>query len=342
MNNKFLSLPFDQYSRQAQVLQLTDVLRGEKSQFTILDVGGYKGATSEIQSKDKVTVLDVYDVEDKNYIKGDGLNLEFKDNSFDFVMCFDVFEHISANDREKFISELWRVSRVGVIVSAPVKNDESEFSEDFLNSFYKDMHGEQHPWLMEHIDYGLPEIGLADKYLTKLGAHTTVLHSNKSILWMQMQALIFLASKYPDLVDKSQKLNTLYNSFGPFDGDEKADKNYRHIVAGLKLDKHKVMIEQWYKEAVKDRAKNADVTIEAEIAKTYKSFFESVLEEKRKMANVILELENTIYGYKNACKELGDRIHELEHEIDQIKLSKSYRLAKRMSKLKNGAHDKSN
>src|SRR5438874_325594 len=100
-----LELPFDQFSRQSRARQLLDSLRREKETFTVLDVGGYKCVTKQFHPGDKVTILDVFDVEEDDYIKGDGTAMDLDDNSYDFVVSFDVFEHIPRNKREVFVAE---------------------------------------------------------------------------------------------------------------------------------------------------------------------------------------------------------------------------------------------
>ncbi len=89
-----IRLPFDQYSRQKIAAIIIDAMRAKGQSFSILDVGGYKGATHLFHTRDTVTVLDVFDVKEKHYIRGDATAMTFKDDSYDFVVSFDVFEHI--------------------------------------------------------------------------------------------------------------------------------------------------------------------------------------------------------------------------------------------------------
>jgi SAM-dependent methyltransferase len=44
-------------------------------------------------------------------------SLPFKSNSFDFVACLDVIEHI--DDKERLFDDLLRVARIGLVVSLP-------------------------------------------------------------------------------------------------------------------------------------------------------------------------------------------------------------------------------
>lgn len=91
MKNK-AEVPFDQFSRQKQVSLVMDICRklGKQKTYSILDVGGYRGRTAEFLPDDNVTVLDLYEVDEENYVKGSALKMPFKDKSFDFVVNFDV------------------------------------------------------------------------------------------------------------------------------------------------------------------------------------------------------------------------------------------------------------
>lgn len=52
----------------------------------------------------------------------DGINLKFKDNTFDVVSCVDVLEHVE--DYHSFLDELLRVSKRGVFISTPNRREE--------------------------------------------------------------------------------------------------------------------------------------------------------------------------------------------------------------------------
>lgn len=96
----------------------------------ILDVGCGLGNYTALfaQNGNKVTGLDIQDNRVKTYTpfyKFDlykGKNFPYKDNTFDYVINFDVIEHIP-HDRE-FVQEMKRVLKKGgqVIVATPNKN----------------------------------------------------------------------------------------------------------------------------------------------------------------------------------------------------------------------------
>jgi hypothetical protein len=209
-----LALPIDQYSRQAWAAEVVNALRGNKKQLKILDVGGYKGKTSEFFPDDEVVVCDLYDVDEKNYVKGDGRKLPFKDDSFDVVLTFDTYEHIPREGREVFISELERVSSLGVVLAAPFDNDQGSVSsaEVDLNDYHKELYGKDHPWLKEHIDYKIPHPSELHKIIGKNSLISTSLNSNHLDVWVTYQSLYFSIDLDDDLRGRVDVLNREYNS----------------------------------------------------------------------------------------------------------------------------------
>lgn len=229
--------PFDQYSRQYQVAALLNDLRKKQQTFKILDVGGHKGKTAEFFPQDEVWVLDVFDVKEPNYIKGDGTGLPFSDNDFDFVVNFDVLEHIPAPKRNRFIDECNRAARVATLISAPQKTPENQLAEEVLNNLYKEFHRKDHQWLKEHIDYGLPSFKKIREYLEANNYYTVELPSNDTTLWVLMQGAIFLNSKFAMGAPKLIELNEYYNTHFPYDGGVDADNTYRIILCVSKNSK---------------------------------------------------------------------------------------------------------
>ncbi len=54
------------------------------------------------------------------FVPGDGRSLPFEDRSFDIVHASAVIEHVGTRaDQARFLAELWRVARVGIMVTTP-------------------------------------------------------------------------------------------------------------------------------------------------------------------------------------------------------------------------------
>ena len=196
------NIPFDQYSRHLIVKNIIEnVIKkrkevGENSKLTILDVGGYKGITTQFMNNDSVKVLDVFDVVEDGYIKGDATNMEFEDDAFDIVCSFDVFEHIPRENRESFIKECARVSKIGHFIAAPM-NDGQElvsYAEKQANNIFKTVNNEDHRWLKEHIEYGIPTNIDTESIMRKEGLKWATAQSNELTKWLLMQSGFFLKS----------------------------------------------------------------------------------------------------------------------------------------------------
>lgn len=293
------NLPFDQFSRQKAVSECVDILRGGTSKLRILDVGGYKGATQQFQPDDKVTVLDVFDVEEEGYIKGDATDMKFADGEYDYVVSFDVFEHIPEDKRESFVSECYRVARYGVFIAAPIGTKKNQESEQLLNSLYKKMHAEDHRWLSEHIEYGLPGVGQADALLKKHTKYTIEIGNNYTPIWLLMQSHIFVASKYSEFGEYTPGLFVDYNNMKDLDYSANLEMNYRSIVMGFKDLKNYKKISEFYKD------KNADNS---------RTNFSSIMSV---ISNISTSLVGGLGKMEKNIKEKNDHIRNIENIATQ-------------------------
>lgn len=230
-------LLIDQYSRQKWVFDIINQIRSGK-QINILDVGGYKGKTSEFQINDIVTVCDLFDVEEPGYVKGDGRKLPFANNQFDIVVTFDTLEHVPRKDRKVFISELRRVAKKAVIVAAPFDNEKGDIlrAEKALNQFHIDLYGSEHRWLKEHIDYKTPKQSEFEKIATDLKQSFVGLASNDLSIWQFVQSLYFMIDLDDDLRGRVDDVNRFYNRNLRL-LDVQKDVSYRKIYV-LSEDKH--------------------------------------------------------------------------------------------------------
>ena len=235
-DSKILStISFDRYSRQINAYEIIDYLRAHpRKKFRILDVGGYRGITKLLHKNDKVSILDVFDVLEKDYIRGDGLSMNFEDESFDFVVSFDVLEHIKNKDRNRFISECARVSKYGVVIASPVGTEANIEAEKLLNELHKQLYRQDHIWLKEHHDLGLPEPNQVVSALNEKGLNTIIIGSNDIVLWTLMQGAVFLNARYNKGSNSLDNLNLLYKKIAHADTTEDLTDSYRHIVFGFK------------------------------------------------------------------------------------------------------------
>ena len=116
---------FDQNIRYSLVLKMCEkYFRGA----TILEVGGGRGLFNEyLHKNDFEAILTDADfselnISDKNLSKicCSGTCLPFIDKAVDICLAIDVIEHIQTNFRLKFLQEMARLSRKGVILTCPI------------------------------------------------------------------------------------------------------------------------------------------------------------------------------------------------------------------------------
>lgn len=336
-NRSLERLPFDQYSRQKLAHDIIDSLRVGSERLSILDVGGYKGATHVFQPKDQVTVLDVFDIQEKDYIKGDATKMEFADGAYDYVVSFDVFEHIPRDKRERFVSECVRVARRGVIIAAPVGTPQNAQAEVFMNNVFRTLHGQDHQWLHEHIEYRLPEPGLSSKLLAKNGLHVFDVPSNYLPHWLLMQSAIFAASKTDKVGKAIEGLYADYNGHVYPDGYMTTTQNYRIVAVGVKSENDATKLRKVITAMSADNARSFDDTLHVieQVTEVLTVAINELFEEGRTKSKELDQLRGKVEAQRQDNEGKAGRIAQLEGEVAAIKGSKSYQLAQRLSAVRN-------
>lgn len=235
---------FHLYGRFAPIRDIIEKNRKGKKKLKILDVGGRGNLMKNFFPEDDVFYLDPnIDSNDENFIKGDGCAMPLDDESFNWVVSTDVFEHISKERREKFLEENLRVANLGVILVAPFYTEEVEQAEINANENYKTLHGGvDHLWLKEHIENVLPEMEVIETFLNKKNILFQKLFNNNLFLWQLLMGIEFLFYENADesVVKVAENFNYFYNTeVYPVDNQE---PSYRKIYF-IKKDKELENIE---------------------------------------------------------------------------------------------------
>lgn len=170
---------FMRISTTAEQVRRTPLKKGT----VVLDVGGFDGALALFLSEAKVLVID------PNTTGGSGLHLPFPDKHFEVVVSIDALEHVPRTDRQKFLTELVRVSQSKVFMNYPEAR--SMDVQKIVSSVV------DNKLIKEHVDYELPSTKETTDFLKKLVPQIkieTKSYVNK-YLWMAWYVLFHTEKK---------------------------------------------------------------------------------------------------------------------------------------------------
>lgn len=142
------------------VSKLLQEVFDERDKVNILDVGGKDGQLRDFLPKNwTLTIIDPLPntTNDPHYVQGDATEMKFADKSFDFTVSLETLEHIPEEKKQKLIFEMLRISRNGLVLTAPFYSPEVINFEQDLNKIFEMNFGRPHPWLKEHFESGLPK-----------------------------------------------------------------------------------------------------------------------------------------------------------------------------------------
>jgi SAM-dependent methyltransferase len=220
-----LELPFDQYQRYEVTSALLAGFKVAPGSL-VLEVGGGPGPLESFLPDFELFVSDVAGAPHERFLLADGSKLPFADDTFEVVVTLDVLEHVPPGIRAPFLSELLRVSRDLVVLSAPFAHPDLELAEEALNEFIRARFQGDFPTLDEHADNGLPELHATIEALGATGAALATLPSGYLPHWLVGMLVHheLLATGLPHL----GKLHAYYNQVvSPLDCREPA---YRHVI----------------------------------------------------------------------------------------------------------------
>jgi hypothetical protein len=145
---------------------------------SVLDFGGADGSLARavrmygLQDRYRLTLADIDQellakthlgspIERVILLDPDG-GIPERDAAYDVAVSSDVFEHIPAERRAAWATELRRVSRHGQVHSMPCDSADGKFqsteTDRRFNSWYEDRFGEPERWTSEHLVNGVPQL----------------------------------------------------------------------------------------------------------------------------------------------------------------------------------------
>ncbi|MBE3585677.1 MAG: glycosyltransferase family 2 protein [Thermoanaerobacter sp.] len=325
--NQRLRLSFDLYTRNHIISAMLDAVR-DKKPLKILDVGGYAGQLKMfLQPGDELHILDLREnkVGEENYHQGDICAAPFSDGVFDVVVSSDVYEHIPPCARERAFLEMLRISKGTVILGCPFDTPFVAEVEQRANEFFKVLVGQEHPWLREHIENGLPDPGYFEKLLENCDCTYTFIAHNNLLNWLLLQGFVFCAYATGMPEEKVNSIYALYNEHFDDLGDF-LPLSYRRIyfISRLKnlpllpspiqkpLDAR--LLEKLWSDTLNLMHEQAVSVKKKEIASLLREFIESAFRSTPSLllAGALQEIQKSS---KAEAKVLYSRIEEKEREL---------------------------
>lgn len=212
-------IAFDQFQRYQTFCNLISIFReqDQSQTYEVLEIGANEHKDLNLfLPQDHIVFTDITlsDAmkQDSDFQQADGTNLQFADNSFDFVVAADVLEHVPQEKRNVFCRELSRVARKAVILCFPYANPDIEASEERLNAYYKSLYQSDFIWLKEHSVQGLPKVEEIETAFASLGcAYKKFFHGNLHT-WENLWYCHFDTCENSSLVDYRKEIDHYYNT----------------------------------------------------------------------------------------------------------------------------------
>lgn len=244
-DDALLRLPFDQYGRYRMVQEAITAARAALGvdRLRILDVGGYyqeadgtpRLPSQQFLGEHDLTVLDLPPCDLPGYVQGDGTAMTFADNSFDLVISCDTLEHIPPDLRERFVHELVRVARYGVVLICPMNDYRVQLAERVLFAYIEAELHARHDQLSEHRAYGLPVPDLVRRSFELAGCAWRDYPSGDLHAWLPMMLakhyFLRFAESQPEL---HYGIDELYNR--SYALAERREPSYRRLIVAAKDD----------------------------------------------------------------------------------------------------------
>src|SRR5262245_3299252 len=156
-------LDFDQWQRYSAVARFLDRLcAGLPGPVRVLDVGcNVLNLLPCFLDSDRVQIVRCdslpNDCDDPNYVQIEpDKPLPFESGSFDAVAALEVLEHVPRDRREFFLADCLRIARRGAVFTCPNGTPAVAAAEKLAAIAYHQRHGQPHPFLSEHDEFGLP------------------------------------------------------------------------------------------------------------------------------------------------------------------------------------------
>ncbi len=308
---KKTDISFDQYQRYETLSRLIEYHRKTSAQrFVILELGANEHKDLALfMPKDHILFTNIVLTSameaDPDFQMADGTDLPFEDGSFDFVVAADVFEHVPPEKRTQFLSEAYRVARIGVLLSFPHDSPDVIDAENRVNEYYRAFTGEDFIWLKEHQENSLPVLEEVDKCLDKLVCSYFSFFHGDIRVWEKLWYSNFDALFSPNTQGFHQDIYRYYNTNIYL--SDVSDNCYRVFFVISKTDD-----KGWkkYSDAMWKKTGNAEAT----------TFLDSLTDAQRDLHVLckIKGLNETINDQDHYIQNLTHIIEDKEQHIQKL------------------------
>lgn len=148
-------------------LPIVDIVRSRGYESAVTEVGSGGTGIGPYLKRPFVGVDQDFGVEQSPYLDpvvASVLKLPFQDGSRACVVSTDMLEHLPGDLRPGALDELVRVTGDLLVVAVPA-GPRAMAQDKRLDTRYLRRHGERFPFLVEHLDYGLPTAESFDRDL---------------------------------------------------------------------------------------------------------------------------------------------------------------------------------
>ena len=174
--------------------------RSENSNFTVLDVGGGMGELASFIPEASYCLAEPT-------VNGiSGIDLPFRDHSFDYVVSCHVLEHIPVEERRLFLDQLLSKSKSGLILLNPFHIDGTHVDERL--KLVIEVTGAQ--WAKEHLECSLPKIKDIEDYAKDKQLQVSIKSNGTLTTALALVFVDYFAEKCTSKLEW-EKVNKFYN-----------------------------------------------------------------------------------------------------------------------------------